>query len=210
MKRTRICPIGGRFGAVVVIADIPIEQRADRRRPVALAKCDCGSVFVFRYDQMTHDSRVRSCGCLRKQGTRTTHGMTGSPEHQTWKRMNTRCNDKSNIKYPQYGGRGITVCDRWREFSNFFADMGPKPSGYSLDRIDNDKGYSKENCRWATPVQQCRNRGITRLVSAFGETRNMAEAAETNGIKYATLKSRLRAGWRPEDALTRPIKRASP
>lgn len=92
---------------------------------------------------------------------RPTHRMTGSPEYRSWNAMRTRCNNKGHHKFPDYGGRGITICERWNKFENFYADMGPRPSlNLSLDRIDNDGNYEPSNCRWATLKQQARNKRI--------------------------------------------------
>lgn len=121
--------------------------------------------------------------------------------------MLNRCYDERDAGYPNYGARGIVVCDRWREsFSNFLEDMGERPSGMTLDRFDNDKPYSKENCRWATKRQQIRNRRITWRIEYQRQTKPVAEWAEIVGIDYYVLKDRLRKGWPVEKAMSQPVR----
>jgi hypothetical protein len=115
--------------------------------------------------------------------------------YKTWVSMIERCVNKSHKAYSLYGGRGITIDDKWFNFEGFFEDMGEAPDGKSLDRIDNDLGYSKENCRWATPVQQARNRRTTAYVVLNGEKISLAEACQRLGIKYSTAKTRLARGY---------------
>lgn len=117
--------------------------------------------------------------------------------------MVSRCTNPAATGFKNYGGRGITVCDRWKCFESFFEDMGHPPDGQTLDRKDNDLGYSKENCCWATRHEQANNNRGNRLVTAFGETLNVRQWADRLGIKYVTLHARLtRKGWSPEKALT--------
>ena len=127
-----------------------------------------------------------------KSFTTLRHGhakRTGfSPTYISWVGMMQRCNYVGHAKYALYGGRGITVCERWHEFENFLADMGERPIGKSLDRIDSNKGYSPENCRWSTKSEQMRN---TRRALTF-EGKPLAQWAEESGVPYQTLKARLR------------------
>ena len=114
---------------------------------------------------------------------RERHGMCKTHEYQTWADMKTRCNNKNHKWYYCYGDRGISVSDEWLSFTNFFRDMGPKPKGTSLDRINNDEGYSKDNCRWATSHEQNRNHRRNRLATFLGETLTFTDWAIRLGYK---------------------------
>lgn len=130
------------------------------------------------------------------------HGM---PEHNSWRAMVDRCRNPRNTSYANYGGRGITVCERWLRFDNFLADMGPRPSpSHSIDRINNDGNYEPGNVRWATRSQQILNSRQARLITAFGRTRHLSEWSAETGIKITTIVSRIdRNGYTAEEALTR-------
>jgi hypothetical protein len=134
-----------------------------------------------------------------------THGMTGSRTFKTWDAMRYRCNNPQSKDYPNYGGRGIRVCDRWlNSFEAFLADMGERPSGMTLDRIDGDGDYCKENCRWATPLQQNRNRRSNVILEFQGDAGPISYWAEKVGLERKTLEYRIRVGWDVERALTTP------
>ena len=129
-----------------------------------------------------------------------------SDTYRVWQNMKTRCSNKKVRSYKQYGNRGITVCSEWDSFKTFFDDMGERPEGLTLDRIDNSLGYSKINCKWSTPKEQALNtRNIERAdkFSFNGETHTVREWAEIIGVKRKTLGMRLqRYGWSVEKALT--------
>lgn len=194
-------------------------QRFGRLRAVAfdgtrhgktwwLCVCDCGSEKVVAYGHLTF-ALVRSCGCLRKENARatmTTHGGAGARWYSIWCGMMGRCHNPNSARFHRYGGRGITVCDRWYDPSAFYEDMGDPPAQMSLERIDNDVGYSPENCRWAGVKEQNNNRKDTRRITFNGETMSATAWGERLGITKATMYWRLRA-WPLERALTEPARR---
>jgi len=127
-----------------------------------------------------------------------------SPTYKAWANMRKRCNTPSCVQYKYYGGKGITICQTWDDFAVFLADMGQRPDGMTLDRIDTKKGYSKDNCRWANQTMQVRNRSNTRYVEALGQRMPIAEWAEKTGLTYYTILLRLRRGLTEHDAVTLP------
>lgn len=138
-----------------------------------------------------------------------THGMGKTLLYGTWQNIKRRCNKKNCQEFPRYGGRGIKICSRWSDsFINFYEDMGERPSpAHSLDRIDNDGDYEPSNCRWATSVEQQRNRSNNRVINFRGMTEVMSRWAEITGIHKATLSSRIDHGWTVEKALTTPVRK---
>ena len=132
-----------------------------------------------------------------------THGMSQTRTYYNWKGMVARCVDKGHKDYPKYGGRGISVCDSWRQFVNFYADMGDAPAGRSIDRLDNDGHYCKENCAWRTLIEQNRNKRNTKRFAYHGENLTIKEWSEKTGIPYPRLKARVTTyQWPIERALT--------
>ena len=175
--------------------------------------CKCGKPFTTITNSLM-SGKTKSCGCSRIGNPGTTkHGQSGggrrgvrSKEYRAWAHMNERCNNPNHKNFAHYGGRGISVCDRWKEFSLFLSDMGSAPTPqHTLDRIDNDKNYSPDNCRWATQTEQVRNRRNTKLVTCDGVTLPVQEWSEKVGVRVGLIKDRLRLGWAPEDAVFTPV-----
>lgn len=176
----------------------------------ALYKCQCGQVVDLWLGHV-YSGKTQSCGCLHHEivsaqaKTRSTkHGMYGTRAHNTWNSMLNRCLNPNSDAYPEYGGRGITVCDEWREFANFHDDIGDPPATLTLDRRDNNLGYSKDNCRWATKVEQNNNTRGNVLLMFEGKSLNVTQWAAVIGLPRQLIYDRLRLGWSAERALTEP------
>jgi hypothetical protein len=142
-------------------------------------------------------------------GTRRTHGESDTHLYTLWKTMKARCGSPGAHAYADYGGRGIRVCDRWRDdYTAFRDDMGPRPSmDHSVDRIDGDGDYEPGNCRWATSREQVRNRACTRFLTWNGEIRTISEWSELTGICFSTIATRVSKGWPDAQALSTPVRR---
>lgn len=203
--------VGQRFGRLLVIA-VDLESSARTRR--VHCRCDCGNDSVHRVISLTR-GKTRSCGCLLAEarearrlarGTKRPevggalngsfrHGMARTAQYKRWASMIDRCTNPNNPMYPHYGGRGITICERWRhDFMAFHEDMGPCPPGLSIDRIDVNGPYSPENCRWATDIEQHRNTRRTIMVEYLGQRMSLREACERSGVRYGAAVSRHRNG----------------
>lgn len=163
-------------------------------------QCECGKIVVTAKNQIL-SGHTKSCGCLNRELLAKAHtktGLAGTPIYTIWMAMHDRCRNPNSPMYYRYGGRGITVCSRWSGrdgFANFLADMGHKPEGKSINRINNDLGYSPENCEWATPAQQnrCMSRNIW-LTIPDGRRMILADAAIATGIHRGTLLARYKTG----------------
>lgn len=168
-----------------------------------------------RSENAAHISRLTAARRARSN-TRHGHAKRGeiTSEHRIWAAMRERCNNQWCKAYPNYGGRGITVCERWSSFENFLADMGRRPSlGHSIDRIDNDGPYSPDNCRWATRVEQKANQRPRKdavWIEHDGHRKTLDDWARALGIRYGTLYQRLAKGWSTERALTTPTRTRNP
>lgn len=194
---------GQRFGRLVCL-----EPRGQDSRGCFLwaFKCDCGTIKVIRGNHVYH-GKIVSCSCeaaARCSKNFKSHGLTETVEYHSWRSLKSRCYNPSNKKYPSYGGRGITVCHRWMDsFENFIADMGNKPTPrHTIDRINNDLGYSPENCRWATPKEQSLNTRRNVFFEFNGKRLTVSEWSEETGISRSCINHRLERGWGIERTLT--------
>ncbi|MBW2003019.1 MAG: hypothetical protein JRI72_00180 [Deltaproteobacteria bacterium] len=196
---------GLKFNRLLVLKQA--KSKNNKRR--WLCKCDCGKlVEVITYD-LTR-GHTKSCGCLNKEKIRkvgksnTTHNMKKTRQYNTWSHMKSRCTNLKNKNYSKYGGRGITISKKWLTFEGFWDDM---KKGYNdnltLERIDNNKGYCKENCKWATMKIQQNNKRNNRKITYKGQTRGVYEWAEIINISPQLLHWRLKNKWPLEKALNK-------
>jgi hypothetical protein len=168
-----------------------------------LLKCGCGSERLA-FASNVKSGASKSCGCWSRamiSASKLTHGKSNTRTYRIWANMLTRCTNEKCNAYSRYGGRGITVCDDWRRFEGFLSDMGEAPAEMSLDRKDNNAGYSRENCRWASRKQQGRNTRVNRLLKFEGITLPMSAWSEQLGIPQSTILNRLKRNWPIEDVL---------
>lgn len=170
-----------------------------------LCLCQCGKLKLITGVKLTAKKHpTRSCGCQKGNlisQALTTHGMTGTPTYESWGNMLNRCTNPSHERYRDYGGRGITVCLTWRTFEGFLEDMGVRPDGKELERRDNDKGYCKENCCWATPQQQANNRRSSRWIQTSKGRLTQAQVARIAGITPGAIQYRRKKGQSGDDLL---------
>lgn len=196
---------GKRFGKLVVLKRV---ENNKHHQPQWECLCDCGNKTVV-VGQKLRKGITKSCGCLvYEQKTRLTHGMTGTVLHNRWLNMKSRCFNPKNKRYARYGGRGIAICAEWMDFSNFYA--WSMSNGFSenlsLDRIDNDKGYSPENCRWANPKQQSNNTSRNVKMRYNGEEKTLSEWCDLLNLDYKLIHGRIhQSGMTFEEAITKPL-----
>lgn len=200
-----VASLSGRvFGKLIVLAIVEstLGERVERKW---LVSCRCGSITTATTNSLV-SGRKKSCGCLVGEMLRkrvTTHGKSNTRAFNAWRNMIQRCERASHPQYHHYGGRGIGVCERWHNASAFLEDMGEPLPGYSLERINNDLGYSPENCRWATQKEQLRNRRNTIWATFAGERKSLSEWCDIRCLNYIAISARLRFGMSPEEAITK-------
>lgn len=199
---------GMTFGQLTVLAFAG--NRGDKA--VWRCRCFCGKEIVA-YACNLSSGKSKTCGCVRDKATgdrSRKHGLSRSSEHNAWQHMRRRCFNKRDKSYRNYGGRGITVCDEWRDsFEAFYRDMGPRPSAqHSIERINVNGDYEPNNCRWATRKEQSRNTRRNFYVTFQGITATLAEHCERLGLRYGAIALRLRRyGWSIEDAFLTPLRK---
>lgn len=209
VRRARLDLTGNRYGRLVVLEPIP--DHALRRNidgflcHAWLCQCKCGNRVTIETNKL-RSGNTKSCGCYRREFTtskNTIHGHSRRGAYTSWLGAKARCTKTTNRAWRHYGGRGITMCAAWvNDFRAFLHDMGERPLGHSLDRINNAKGYEPGNCRWATSRQQSQNRSVTCYLEHDGHRRSMSEWSRLTGLHPSSIRGRLAAGWTIAETLT--------
>ena len=200
---------GQKFGFLTVLSRAGSTRRRGKKRFATwLCRCDCGQEVVVAGQRLRNGKR-KACGQSGHHWrNREHHGLSVRfpSEYRTWYAMQRRCYQKNDPAYKNYGGRGLTVCDRWNSFAAFLDDMGPKPSpDLTLERVDVDGNYELDNCCWAPRVAQSRNRQRSVYVMLKGRRMLLLDAAALHGLDRKVVYGRLRLGWSLEKALTTPL-----
>lgn len=221
-KRIVVNP-GDKYNRLTIIREVERVRTQSGGVPKQLVRvfecrCECGNIKTVRFQNLRSNS-VKSCGCLaddpavvNARRKKPTHGhcrmyngiLIKSKTYGSWTAMKRRCLSEKHPAYNYY--KDIKICDRWiYSFENFLEDMGERPEGMTLDRIDTTLGYFKENCRWATNIEQANNRRDNHLLTHNGQTYTIAELSRKIGMLHATITHRLRAGWTVQQIIDNPI-----
>lgn len=210
--------IGHKFGMLTVTGD---RRGYKQNLTLAVCRCDCGRQYVTRFDYLRKGISI-SCGCIKRsvvalagypqlkwQHSRKPDGRS-TPEYNSWSAMRGRCINPKHPSWPDYGGRGIAIYPEWLNFDIFLKDMGPRPPGTTLDRIDHNGDYRPGNCQWADKGIQANNKRSCVFLEHDGKRMTMKQWSELTGIKYKVLHQRIhQLGWSPKNALTIPVKRST-
>jgi hypothetical protein len=163
--------------------------------------CKCGETRIYRAYDLKREA-LKSCGCW---ATDNGHHLTNSPTYRSWRSLRDRCNKVDGHNYHRYGARGITYDPRWEDFREFFKDMGLRPKGKTLDRIDNNGNYCKENCKWSTIKEQSNNTAFNIFLEYKGERLTVMQWADRTGMQWQTIRQRIGRGWSVERTLTEKV-----
>lgn len=219
MKRENV--IGQVYGRLKIIADVKSDKT---KRRLVLCRCECGKEVTVRLDSLRRVGNTLSCGCLNRElaaeraaKLNKKHGLSDTRIYKCWTRMKNRCFDKQCNEYSRYGGRGITVCERWRTFENFYEDVSEEYERHvkeygeqetTIDRIDVNGNYEPGNVRWATAKEQANNKTTNTFITYGGKTMTISQWASELGIDSSTLGMRIhRLGWTKEKSLTTPVRK---
>ncbi len=185
-------------------------------QPTWLCRCVCGVEKIVTGGILS-SGQSKSCGCHKKDVQRqrmlernTSHGLSKTKTYKIWSGIQTRCLNPNSSGYPKYGAKGVTICERWNDYENFLADMGECPDGMSIDRINNDLGYSPENCRWVDMKTQQNNRTNNNVITINGETKTFSQWADISPVSRNTIRNRINSGWCESDAIMTPRNKNPP
>lgn len=202
--------VGRRIGSLTIEAFEGLSRYSVGKAAYFRFRCDCGNAFSAQKSNVV--GRKTDCGCSRPapKGVRKP-GSSRHPLYKVWSHMLDRCFNPNNKSFKDYGGRGIVVCERWRfgsgaatGFELFVSDMGTRPDGWTIERVDVGPGYSPDNCKWIPKSDQTRNRRCVRLVTINGQTKIIGDWCKIHGVGYWTALRRMDRGWPPEEAVTTP------
>lgn len=203
------CTTGQVFGRLTVVAPGPNKiQSSGAQHSTSICSCSCGNRVIIRNADL-RSGKNKSCGCLNHKILHgfARRGFARSKTYDSWKGMLRRCYNPAERRFKDYGGRGIIVCQRWRNsLENFISDMGNQPAGKTLERIDNSLGYFPDNCRWATRKEQARNRRGNRILTVRGVTGCLSALCEQFHFARYVVDTRLRRGWPVDAAFQTPPK----
>jgi hypothetical protein len=209
-------PAGAKFGRLIVTGvGEPSTEKSGARASTSICLCECGNVKQVRNGSLLQGSS-QSCGCATAEAREqrcTTHGNgkrnAKTAEYKVWTGINRRVFNKNEKSFPDYGGRGITVCERWRQFENFLEDVGKRPSsGHSIDRIDSNGNYEPGNVKWSTRKEQNNNKRNNRLMTFYGKTMTLVQWSEISQVCRFVIAARLnRLGWSEKASVWTPVKR---
>ncbi len=206
MKRRIVIDIGEKIGSLTIVSEAPVMPSGHH---AYLCLCECGVEKVIASARLRNGGTI-SCGCVRlkKIGQLVIkHGLCKHPLYKKWEGIKQRCFNPNHENYKHYGGRGITICERWLTFENFYNDLiGGYVPELTIERVENDGNYELSNIRWATKLEQQRNKRSNRFFYCNGMSKTITEFSEMTGVNAGTIASRIDSGWDIEDAIYLPAR----